>query len=159
QIIQDEPVPPSRLQSRVSRDLETICLKCLAKEPHRRYASAADLADDLERYRDGRPILARRTPLRERGVKWARRHPTTATLAALGRAAFRALAAPGVWYQNYLRRRAQAASAPLVGRLSEGTRTFLRGQDELAAGRLDEAKVTLSNLLTATRDEPRRMAD
>ena len=50
QVIHDEPVPPSRLQSRVSRDLETICLKCLAKETHRRYLSAAELANDLKRH-------------------------------------------------------------------------------------------------------------
>ena len=83
QVTHDDPVPPSRLQSRVSGDLETICLKCLAKEPHGRYTSAADLADDLDRYLDGQSIRARRAGLLRRGFKWARRNPMKATLAAL----------------------------------------------------------------------------
>ncbi len=83
QVLNEDPVPPSRLQSQVPRDLETICLKCLAKEPHKRYQSALTLADDLDRYICDRPIHARRTPLLERGLKWVRRRPTMSSLLAV----------------------------------------------------------------------------
>ena len=84
QVAFQEPVPPSRLQPRVPRDLETICLKCLAKEPARRYDTADELADDLERFLAGTPIRARRTPAWERAAKWARRRPAAAALVAVG---------------------------------------------------------------------------
>jgi tetratricopeptide (TPR) repeat protein/tRNA A-37 threonylcarbamoyl transferase component Bud32 len=91
QVVFDDVVPPSRIQPRIARDLETICLKCLEKEPQERYTSATDLAEDLRRYLDDVPIRARRTPLWERGWKWVRRHPTTTTLIGLGTAAALAL--------------------------------------------------------------------
>jgi WD40 repeat protein len=80
QVVFDELVPPSRLQPRVPRDLETICLKCLEKEIAKRYAGAQDLAEDLRRFLAGEAILARRTGFWERGVKWARRRPLVAGL-------------------------------------------------------------------------------
>jgi WD40 repeat protein len=78
QVLEEEALPPSRLQSRIPRDLETICLKCLHKEPGQRYASAAELADDLERYLAGEPIRARPVTRAERLVKWVKRHPALA---------------------------------------------------------------------------------
>jgi WD40 repeat protein len=82
QVRSQEPMRPRQLQPKIPRDLETICLKCLQKEPGRRYASAADLADDLERYLEGQPIRARSTPFWERPWKWARRRPLVAALAS-----------------------------------------------------------------------------
>jgi WD40 repeat protein/tRNA A-37 threonylcarbamoyl transferase component Bud32 len=92
----EEPVPPSRLQPGVPRDLETICLKCLQKHPAARYGSAADLADDLGRWLAGEPIRARPVGAWERLAKWARRHPAPAALALVSGLAALALIGTGV---------------------------------------------------------------
>ena len=84
QVKSAEPVRPSRLRPEMPRDLETICLKCLQKEPRKRYASAEALADDLDRFLTGTPIQARPSSLAEQALKWARRRPAlAASLAAL----------------------------------------------------------------------------
>jgi WD40 repeat protein/Tfp pilus assembly protein PilF len=81
QLQADEPVPPSRLRLRTPSDLQTICLKCLYKEPERRYATAAFLADDLRRFLGNRPILARRPSRAEIAWRWCRRNPAISLLA------------------------------------------------------------------------------
>jgi WD40 repeat protein/tRNA A-37 threonylcarbamoyl transferase component Bud32 len=78
--LQQEPLPPHRLQPGLPGDLETICLKCLEKGPAARYESAAALADDLTRWADGHTIRARPVGTAGRTVRWARRNPTVATL-------------------------------------------------------------------------------
>jgi WD40 repeat protein/serine/threonine protein kinase len=80
QVLSEEPVRPQRLQPRVPHDVETICLKCLKKEPRKRYPSARAMSLDLRRYLEGKPIHARPTPFWERGIKWAARQPTVAAL-------------------------------------------------------------------------------
>ena len=79
----DDPTPPRRMNRTVSRDLETICLKCLEKEPARRYATAAALAEDCRRYLAGLPLLAKPAGPTERGMRWARRNPLLAAFFAV----------------------------------------------------------------------------
>jgi formylglycine-generating enzyme required for sulfatase activity len=97
QVLTEEPVPPRRLQSKVPRDLETICLKCLQKEPAKRYASAEALADDLRRFLDGQPIVARPVSRTERAIKWARRRPAVAALIGISILALLVLVGGGIW--------------------------------------------------------------
>jgi tetratricopeptide (TPR) repeat protein len=103
QLFQAEPLPPSRLRARLPRDLETICLKCLQKEPGRRYKTAAELADDLERFLNGASILARPAPWREQAWKWLRRHPRSATLAVCAMALLLAFPAFLLYHDHDLR--------------------------------------------------------
>ncbi len=98
---EEDPVPPSRLRSKLPFDLETICLKCLARDPRKRYPDALSLAEDLDRFLDGESILARRTPLWERGIKRARKRPVTTVLVAVG------MVASGIGVEEVLRTQAR----------------------------------------------------
>jgi WD40 repeat protein/predicted Ser/Thr protein kinase len=98
QLRHQEPASVSRLQGGVPRDLETICMCCLQKEPHKRYGSAQELADDLRRFLRGEPIRARRVGIIERTLKWSRRRPTAAALVAVSLLSAASLAAGGLVY-------------------------------------------------------------
>lgn len=80
QVLEDEPRPPRKLEPRIPKDLETICLKAMAKSPGRRYPTAAQLADDLRRFERGEPIAARPVGHVERLWRWCRRYPAAAIL-------------------------------------------------------------------------------
>src|SRR5205823_14693911 len=84
QVLEKEPRRPSDFNPKVDRDLQTVCLKCLEKDPKRRYDSAAALAEDLERWRRREPISARPSSAIEKAIKWVRRHPAGAGLIGSG---------------------------------------------------------------------------
>lgn len=105
QVAQDEPVLPTRLQPNIPRDLETICLKCLDKSPANRYGTAVELADDLRRFLDDQPILARPAGPILRLYKWVRRRPTQAALATVSMAALLTVLAVWAGFTNTLSRR------------------------------------------------------
>jgi eukaryotic-like serine/threonine-protein kinase len=87
QVLSEDPVPPARLQPKLPRDLETICLRCLEKDPRRRYPTALDLADELRRFLNHEPIQARPLGPLARGQRWCRRNPVLAAVSLLAVAA------------------------------------------------------------------------
>ena len=124
QVRTQEPAPPARWQAGVPLDLETICLKCLRKEPEKRYASAAELAEDLARYQRGEPIQARPVGGGERAVKWVKRNP-----ALTGAAVAVVLALVGGTTVSYLKYRD-----------AEQERGIAQKQTEIATGKEREAR-------------------
>ena len=136
-LLTEEPMPPSRLQAGVPRDLETICLKCLHKEPGRRYATAADLADDLRRFLEGQPIQGPATGRLERAWKWSRRRPAAAALIGVSLVAMFALLA--AWGAFTIRVREE--------------RDLARKEHERAEANLERAMRAVDQLLTEVAEE------
>jgi tetratricopeptide (TPR) repeat protein len=164
QVVNDDPVPPSRLQPRVPRDLETVCLKCLRKEPHQRYASAQELAEDLRRFLASEPIRARPTSAWERGLKWARRRPLAAAVVGVSVTATLIVALLGAyWYQAQLTA-AQAEARAAQQELQQYQHVAaVRVRAEQAVGAGDaalakkdwsEAQLQLKEARAALLDEP-----
>jgi WD40 repeat protein len=139
QVLTAEPVPVRRLQPGVPRDLETVCLKCLERQPQRRYGSAAELADDLRRFLAGEPVRARPVRLPGRLLKWVNRQPLVAGLAGAVVAAV--LAGLGVSAWGWLTaEQARQGEATQRGKaeLAEGRALKLAGDEAVA--RAEEAR-------------------
>ncbi|MFO0866091.1 MAG: protein kinase [Gemmataceae bacterium] len=157
QVRGNDPVPPSRLQPGVPRDLETIALKCLQKDARKRYASAGELAEDLDRYLRNEPIHARPVGLAERSWKWSRRRPAVASLLAtlvvvvvggffgmfglwLRAESLRGVAEANERDANDAKHKADAATDEANRRLDESTRTLYASEMKLAQEAWHEAK-------------------
>ncbi len=146
QVLDAEPIPLARAAPGVPRDLETICQKCLRKPPEGRYRTAGDLADDLARFLEGRPVLARRTPAWERAAKWARRRPAAALLVVTVVAAGAALAALGYRHFRNLEdynRELEAKSATIARdnvELEERNKTITQKSRDLEAANVATVK-------------------
>jgi tetratricopeptide (TPR) repeat protein len=175
QVLTDEPVPPARLNPQVPRDLATICLRCLHKEPQRRYASAAALADDLRRFLRGEPIAARPPGPLERLARWARRRSALAVGLVAAVLLTSGLVGGGLWLnrqqaaqargveqdlqeatlqqENFAWAEAAAALERAKGRLGAGGPAELHRRVEQAATGLDQARhdVALAPRLEAIR--------
>ena len=140
QVVHEEAVPPRRLNPRVPRDLQTICLKCLHKEPQKRYASAQALADDLRRFERAEPIKARPVGPVERGVRWVRRRPTLAGALGAGVLLGLALLITVLWWHGQRKALEAAAVAYAEADLSESERLRDRGEFNASAALLQRAK-------------------
>jgi tetratricopeptide (TPR) repeat protein len=145
QVRSQDPVPPRRLQPKVPRDLETICLKGLMKQRNRRYGSARELAEDLRRFLDGEPVRARRVSSWERTLKWARRRPAQAALVGALLLAGLVGVAGTVFYGLYERQKALALGSQInrrqkIDRLwGEGNKAEADGQLALDRGEEEAA--------------------
>ncbi len=171
QVIEQEPVPPRQLEPRIPHDLETICLKCLEKDPARRFARSADLAEDLRRFVVGDPILARPTPAWERAWKWGKRRPALVALMAVSTMAVLSMVLFVVWHNVSLRTRLDIALAHERAarqreedaieerRLSlvqqEARKLYDSARIATAASDWTNARVQLEKALTTIGDEPR----
>jgi eukaryotic-like serine/threonine-protein kinase len=152
-----DPVPPSRLRPNLPRDLETITLKCLRKDPAKRYPTAAALADDLDRFLAGQPIAARPVGPVERGLKWCRRRPAAAALAGVSGLAGAGLLAVLVVSDVRVRHR-QAETAAALRAETDARRDLAETLERerytlyLQRIRLAQAAVLASNVRQADRD-------
>jgi tetratricopeptide (TPR) repeat protein len=152
QVIADEPVSPARLNPKVPRDLETICLKCLHKDPERRYPDAGALAEDLRWFLEGRPIRARRIGPLARAWRWCRRNPVGAALAVTVLILVGLSVGGALWIQRQqLERRMEAQLR--CERARSAIERVLGHQEALRErGRWEDAKLELAQAETRLED-------
>ncbi len=159
QVINDDPVPPRRLNSNVPVDLETICLKCLQKDIKRRYATAAALAEDLRRFRGGEPIAGRPVSTIERGWKWARRRPAIAGMISVSIVAAVALVVGGLWYNARLVEERNVAQWQRRLAESRESEARLAQSNEAAQRKLAETREAEARLAQANEAQQRKLAE
>jgi tetratricopeptide (TPR) repeat protein len=152
QVLKEDPVPPSRLQPKLPRDIETICLKCLAKNPEQRYASAAALADDLGRFLAGELILARPAAPWAKAWKWSRRHPARAAVLFILAVPLPVLSAVMVYLWADARAARKAAEADRSAALE--ARDQADRERELAQGYLKNALGVMEKVVDRVGDGP-----
>lgn len=107
QVMADDPVPPSKLRAKLPRDIENICLKCLQKDPRKRYATADDLADDLHHFLRDEAVVARPISRHERAMKWMKRHPAATVLGITSTIAVACVLVVSVYFNFELREAAE----------------------------------------------------
>jgi serine/threonine-protein kinase len=154
QLRHEEPLPPSKLLPKLSRDLETICLKALQKEPEKRYTTAAEFAEDLRRFRAGEPILARAVGRAERVWRWCRRKPVVAGLLAAVVVTLLGGTATSTWFGIDARSAAAATAlarddAEAKRQLAEESAELARSNERLAEANADLARQQRDHALTA----------
>jgi WD40 repeat protein/predicted Ser/Thr protein kinase len=144
QVIESDPVVPRSLNPGIPRDLETICLKCLEKEPHRRYASAQALADDLDRFLNHQPVLARPINPTGRVWRWCRRQPVRAGLIAALVLVFVAGTAAVLWqWRQAATQRRAAVAAGAEAQIGEYAASIATAQSMIQARQFPQARDTL----------------
>jgi tetratricopeptide (TPR) repeat protein len=163
QVRGEEPVPPRRLVPSVPRDLDTICLKCLQKEPRRRYPSAAALADDVRRFLAGEPVRARPPGAWVRAIWWARRRKATAAVVGVTGVAVLSLLTLGAWHQVRLRGynaelRTERDAADLLREQAQAQEAETRRQKDEAEAHFRSALAAVKQLLVRVSEEDERLA-
>lgn len=151
-----DPVPPRRLNPNVPPDLETICLKCLEKEPHRRYPTAGALAEDLARFLNHEPIRARPVTAWERGLKWVRRNPWRAALVGACAVAF--LAGIGLALERAANHELQSVNRRLTAKESELQETLKASKAAHREERLQRERAQSAELRSTAALHDLRMA-
>jgi serine/threonine protein kinase len=139
-ILREPPAPPRSLDRRIPRDLETMVLKALDKDPQRRYASAAAMADDLRRFEEGRPITARQIAFWERLGMWARRRPAIAAMALVVNVLLATLLGTGIWSYVEINRSLDVARDEGRKSKASATAATLAGDSATEAARISKER-------------------